>query len=130
MNKRGGFIGDLFTVVLLPLIFMGLCIVLFFGFIWLLGHVSSPAEGEHTGVITATETTGFFWKGKTVYIKTDAQSTQEENYCVLDEGVFEQLKQASKSRAKVTVQFENGYWISPTKCASTMSIITAVAVIE
>ena len=67
-------------------------------------HIKT-ASGEHTGYVTAVETTGVFWKTGTAYIKTDPQSSQEDAYCIQSPQVYNQLEQYSESRAKVTVDY-------------------------
>lgn len=61
-------------------------------------------RGEHTGYITAVEKTGLFFKTYRVYVKTDTESTQEDAYCVLDEKIYAELGELSKTKTLITVQ--------------------------
>lgn len=73
--------------------------------LYIAGWHIQTGEGEHTGYVTATETTGIFYKTKRAFLKTDTQSSQEDMYCVLDETAYEKLQQAQTSKEKVTVQY-------------------------
>lgn len=63
------------------------------------------SSGEHTGYVTAVETTGVFYKTNTAYVKTDPQSSQEDSYCVVDPAVQQELQGYSQSRQLVTVSY-------------------------
>lgn len=88
------------------LIIIGLILAWFF-FIKLpfFGIHIQTAKGSHVGYITATDTSGLFFKTNAVYLKTDTQSSQEDNYCVIDKGVFEELRKQSEAHAHVDVQY-------------------------
>jgi hypothetical protein len=83
-------------------------------------------RGEHTGYITATEKTGILFKTNTIYFKTDTQSSQEDTYCVIDEKVFEQLKEKSEKKEKITVQFYSLFEPGIKNCNFNGDIIYAV----
>lgn len=61
--------------------------------------------GTHTGYVTATEQTGFFFHPYSVYIKTNAQSSQEDKYCVIDPSLYAQLQKDSQTSAHITLSF-------------------------
>lgn len=63
------------------------------------------AQGEHTGYVTAVQTSGLFFKTHSAYIKTDTQSSQEDEYCVVGDEVFDKLKGLQEAKEKVTVQY-------------------------
>lgn len=67
-------------------------------------HVQT-GQGEHTGYVTAVEQTGIWFKTYTAYVKTDTQSSQEDEYCVIDSQVFGLLKVAAESKVHVTVSY-------------------------
>jgi len=67
----------------------------------------TTVNGSHTGLITAVETTGIIFKTTTVYVKTDAQSSQEDKYCLKDKSLIEKLKAYEYSKQSVTVYFND-----------------------
>lgn len=71
----------------------------------------STGTGTHVGIVTAVERTGSFWQTWTVYLKTNAETTQEENYCVRpgNANLIPALQDASRGRYLVELQYE-GYW--------------------
>lgn len=109
-------IGGLFGVFLLWLI----VIVPIFGLHHLTGN------GQHVGYITATAEHGVFFTTKTVYVKTDTQSSQEDSYCVVDPVVFAQLEQAATSKEKVQVDFISYFSAGIKNCDGEGDIITRV----
>ena len=68
-------------------------------------HYQTLYNGEHTGSITAIETTGIFFKTTTVYFKSDVQSSQEDMYCLIDESLIPELKLLSENKSKVTIKY-------------------------
>lgn len=86
--------------------FIGIVAVIAF-FIWLPFQTwkVETSKGEHTGYVTAVETNGIFLKTNRAYIKTDTQSSQEDAYCVMDEGVYKQLQEYAARKAHVNVYF-------------------------
>lgn len=71
----------------------------------------SRGTGEHVGIITAVQQTGDFWRTWTVFVKTDAESTQEETYCVrpANTDLIKPLQAAARGRYLVALQYES-YW--------------------
>lgn len=62
-------------------------------------------KGEHTGIITAVETTGIIFKVHTIYFKSSDESTQEETYCVTNEKLLPQLYEAQEEKRQVTLEW-------------------------
>ncbi len=63
------------------------------------------ADGEHTGYIGAVERNGLFFKTFRAYIKTDPQSSQENEYCVVDPKIYSQLEEMAQQKTQVTVSY-------------------------
>lgn len=91
-------------------------------------HINT-GNGYHVGYVTATETTGIFFKTKRAYIKTDIQSSQEDSYCVLDEKVFEKLKEAAQTKEKIELSYFS--WLSSgiASCVGESDIIDGIKVL-
>lgn len=85
-----------------------------------------PSHGEHSGVITATETNWMIWNTKAIYFKTNAMSSQEDTYCVVDDGVYKKLQDFQVSKTPVTIHYDNGFFMPKWDCAMGLSIITDV----
>ena len=105
-------------------------------FLWAVGHYFingwhyQTGQGDHTGYITAAETTGIFFKTNTVYLKTNTTSTQEDAYCVVDKTVYDTLKTASVATTHVNVHFINWFAAGWSNCEVAMSgVITSVDVL-
>jgi hypothetical protein len=64
-------------------------------------------HGEHTGLVTASDKEGLIWKTWTIYFKTDAQSSQEDKYCLIDESLLEKIRDAQEKKQQVTIVYEN-----------------------
>lgn len=87
----------------------------------------APTRGEHVGIVTAVETSGIFWQTHSVYVKTDAESTQEDVYCVTDASLLEPLRNLSKTREHVTLRFHRpGVWVGPWDCGGQSAIVYEV----
>ena len=91
-------------------------------------HIQTTENGTHTGIVTAVETNGIFFKTNTVYFKSDAQSSQEEKYCVKDNALKNKLITLQKSKAKITIQYIDYIMYSITECSfeNIQGIITGV----
>ncbi len=83
-------------------------------------------QGEHTGYITAVSTHGVIWKTTSAYVKTDTQSSQEDEYCVIDKDLINNLKQVSESHKKVTLYFTNYLFTSISECSGGLETITGI----
>lgn len=108
-TKKGFTVIELVAVVGI-LMFLSGIVLIFSGFTF------DTSQGEHTGYVTAVQKTGILAKTYDAYIKTSTQSSQEDKYCVTDEVVAEQLKDAQESRENVTIIFGHGHWIPIFSC--------------
>ena len=72
-------------------------------------HIQT-GQGQHTGIITATETNGLFFKTHSAYVKTNAQSSQEDKYCVVGDDVFAKLQALTLTGSPTTIQYIE--WLS------------------
>lgn len=88
----------------------------------------TPTEGSHTGFITAVEKNGVIWKTGRAYVKTDTQSSQEDQYCVRDQRVYDELVKAQTSKEKVTVKFNAPLIVAKWDCGGEDAIIYDVVV--
>jgi len=88
-------------------------------------HVET-SKGEHTGFITAVETNGLFFKTDSAYVKTDTQSSQEDQYCVVNPEVFAQLKAASEKKEHVTISYISWFAAGVAYCKGEDAVITGV----
>lgn len=79
--------------------------------LYIQGFQYETGRGEHTGYITAVQKQGMFYKTGRAYVKTDTQSSQEDAYCVIDDNVYKQLEQLSKSKTQVTIKYFS--WFQP-----------------
>ncbi len=85
-----------------------------------------PNSGQHTGIVTSVEKEGIIWQTYGAYIKTSAQATQEDKYCVTDSSVVAQLQDDAQQIKEVTVQYSRGFFVWPWQCGSESSIINSV----
>lgn len=85
-------------------------------FLLLTGCIRTTSGGSHTGYITAVETNGIIFKADYVYIKTDLSSSQEDKYCIEDDDVLSQVKQAQSDKSKVTLKYHDELFYWPSRC--------------
>lgn len=83
-------------------------------------------SGVQAGYVSAIEKQGVFFKTGRVYIKPDLSSTQEDIYCVTDEGVYRQLETASLLQERVEVRHNSVLVAGVTSCEGESAIITSV----
>ena len=118
---------DAFGLILvLVIIFSILTTIAFiFGF-------RTPTQGQHTGIVTATEKNTNFpfgWITKGVYFKTSMYTSQEDQYCVIDDSLYQQLEYYQANQTVVTINFENGWFSMPWwLCGMGDTIIQGVAI--
>lgn len=113
-------------VVLGTLIGLGLFILIFI--IPFTGLHIETSNGEHVGYITSVEKNGLFFKTYTTYIKTDIQSSQEDEYCVIDESIISQLKRFAESKTHVKIEYFDWFSKGIANCSGEMGgIISAVS---
>lgn len=91
---------------------VGPIVLIISGFTW------STAQGEHTGYVTATQTAGIFWKTNSVFFKTNTTSTQEDQYCVTDPTIFQELQADQQSSKQITMDFSNGHFMPVWDCGN------------
>ena len=90
------------------------------------GWHRETGRGEAVGYVTATESNGVIFKTNRAYVKTDAQSSQEDTYCVMDDAVFSDLRKASYAKEKVTISFLSYIEAGITNCDGEDAIIYGV----
>jgi hypothetical protein len=118
-------IGDtLFTVGFA--VFLIACAIA--GLICLVGlRAVGSTSGEQTGYITAVErNSNLLFSANIVYVKTDTESTQEDEYCVNDLELKANLEQLSKEKAHITISFSRPFLMWAWKCNGGDAIITGV----
>lgn len=117
MNKRGGIISSIVMIIIfIGLIFIAFCI-----------RTIGTSTGFHNGVVTAVEhNSNILWDSDLVYFKSDAQSTQEDRYCVNDEDLKNKLLRASNANQRVTIKYSNDFLLWVWECNGGESIIYAV----
>lgn len=119
-NKNRGFSVIEVIVSIVIVVVFAMAVLTLIGF-------KEPSSGQHTGIVTAVEKNGIFWPTYSAYVKTSAQSTQEDQYCVIDPAVIGQLQSDAQAVKEVTVSYNNGLFVWPWQCGSSdESIITAV----
>jgi hypothetical protein len=100
-------------------------------------NIKNRADGVHTGYITAIEDItslldeeGGAFNGTRIYVKTDLSSSQEDKYCVQDsnKSLIDDLKNASKSKANVSITFDNYSFTGFGNCSG--DIITKVELVK
>lgn len=108
------FIGTLFIIgmIIVGTLFIGGLIIQLFP----ITIYQTMEDGQHTGYVTAVDTSGIIWKTTEVYFKTDAQSSQEDSYCVIDENVKKQLLEAQKSKRLITLHYDDYFIIGMPLC--------------
>ena len=104
--------------------------LIFFIYGGLFGIHMMTGTGSHVGYVTATEKGGIFFVTSTAYIKTDVQSSQEDSYCVMDDGVFKDLQQASVKKEKVEVKYHSFLFSGISNCNGESAIIDAVVALN
>lgn len=85
--------------------------------------------GQHVVIVTAVENEGAVWRTWTAYVKTDAESSQEESYCVRPgdaERLIPLLRAASETRARVVIDFETYLFVDWSECSTGQAAIVGV----
>jgi hypothetical protein len=125
MNKKGyvdwdyiwAIMGILFTVISIGGIVLYGVIVNSIG----------KADAKHTGYVTAVGyESGIFYGSDVAYFKTDAQSSQEDIYCIQDSYLKTELEELSKQKKQVTIHYKNDYIVWNSDCYRGISIIVGV----
>ena len=115
------FLGILGVLVMIYLIFWFLP----FGVI----KYQTTSDGEHTGVVTAIEKTGIFFKTWTAYVKTSPTSTQEDTYCVIDPTVISELQSDADNQTVVDLHYVSWLKTGIQNCNGEPAIITSVSTV-
>ena len=105
-------------------IFLAVIVVMFTGI-----HIKTTNDGSHTGTITAIETNKMFpyiFETTTVYFKTDAQSSQEDRYCLIDKSLIPELEQLQREKKQVTVKYMDYLLPAMKECGMGNGIIIGV----
>jgi hypothetical protein len=102
-------------------IFITTLIAVIFYFLIVVPFHYVTSQGEHTGFVTATQTSGLFFKTHSAYLKTDTQSSQEDHYCVVGEDVFKKLQEMQTSKEKVTVEYVEWFSRGIKECGEEMA---------
>lgn len=120
-NKSKGSAGIAVLVTLFVLFILGLFV---FGIFY---NWKTPSSGQHTGIVTSVEQNGLIWHTWSAYIKTSAQSTQEDRYCVTDPAVVAELQKYADGVTEVIVHYDNRLLVPVQQCKNDdQSIITSV----
>lgn len=123
MNKEKGSIAGAILVIL------GVILTIYFIFVFpFVSWTYQTSYGEHTGYVTAVEKNGIFWKTGTAYIKSDTQSSQEDQYCVMNQDVYNDLVSASETKSHVTVEYTDWLHKAVQVCDGESAIITSVRI--
>ena len=122
------FIETISTIISVSVaISMGLFCLFFVAALTILNSVGA-SSGQHTGYVTAVErNSNLVWASNIVYFKTDAQSSQEDKYCVNDPQVKTFLEDASMKKTPVTISYQNDFFVWAWQCNGGESIITKVS---
>jgi hypothetical protein len=100
-NKKGNI-----SIIIAALIVIAILIIVM---VFAIGiHIETTRGGTHTGYVTAIEENGIWFRTTSVYFKTDAQSSQEDRYCLIDKSLIPMLQEKEASKEKVTITF-NAY---------------------
>jgi len=113
-NKKANVI-SVFMLIFALLILYGLYFSFFSN-----GFIKTTDDGEHTGTVTAVEKNGI------IYFKSDAQSSQEDIYCVIDEELVKNLKDKAINKTKITIQYIDYFIIGYKYCAGEPAIIVGI----
>ena len=90
------------------------------------GFHFETGKGTQVGYVSAVEKSGVFFKTGTAYIKPTLESTQEDNYCVVDEAVYTKLTEMARNKQRVEVSHLSWFSSGLTNCNAEGAIITAV----
>lgn len=86
-----------------------------------------PADGKHTGYVTAVEKSGYVFHTWTAYFKTNTESSQEDKYCITDSSLVTNLKSIQENNEKVTIEYQNNFFVPFWQCkGSDQSIINKI----
>lgn len=78
-------------------------------------------DGQHSGVITAVESSGTIWQTERLYLKTDATSSQEDAYCIKSNSLYEKAKELQGKR--VIIYHASEGFAFPWECGAESAIV-------
>lgn len=113
----------LFLILAIVLAILGSMLISLVGI-----HINT-GEGTQVGYISAVEKSGVFFKTYTVYVKPTLESTQEDNYCVVDESIIPSLEEASVKKQNVKVSYFQWFSAGIRNCGGEGAIIKSVSTI-
>lgn len=116
-----GIIGGILLLIWLGLSFLP---------VYFIGFHYETGKGEHIGSITAVQKQGIFFKTGRAYVKTDIQSSQEDDYCVIDEAVYSKLQKMAEQKEKVKVKYFSWFSAGIKNCESEEDIIYEVELLK
>lgn len=70
-------------------------------------------HGTHYGYVTAVDTGGVAFITTSVGFKTDAESTQEDSYCVTEPSIISQLKSYADRNQRVKIYYTDYFLWGP-----------------
>lgn len=109
---------------------VGLLVLYFIVFVPIFGLHYNTGKGTQAGYVSAVEKGGIIFKTGTAYIKPTLESTQEDDYCVIDDAVYAQLQEASTNKKRVEVSHFSWFSSGIANCNAEGAIISAVKVLE
>lgn len=78
-------------------------------------YVPIVKDGEHTGYITATQTS--YWGNYNVYFKTELESSQEDIYCIRkDNPLIKEARRYREDGKRVTISYVGYFFHKATDC--------------
>lgn len=89
----------------------------------------TTGTGEHIGYVTAVDKEGLFWKNYHVYFKTETESSQEDEYCVIrfDNELANKVKDEARNKTLVALKYKTFFSLNPSMChASQITGIEAI----
>lgn len=90
-------------------------------------HIRNSA-GQYTGYVTAIQQTGTIFKGYTIYLKTNLESSQEDTACVdrTNSELIEKLRQIQKRQKDVNLTYESVWQYAVGECPNADWMITGI----
>ena len=87
--------------------------IVLFGAMMFSGCVQT-GSGKVTDTIANTERQGLIWKTNEVYLTND----HDAFYCARDPQIFEDAKNYSSTKAKITIEYDTYFYFMPWECGS------------
>ena len=112
-------------IVIGIMVFIGLLMVVLLIASPFVSHIGKTS-GTHMGIITAVETNSLIATNMRAYVKTGANTTKEDTYCVQDQAVYDKLEKLSQTGETVTIKFSHPLIEWRWNCSGEEAIITGV----